>query len=94
MIEFTLFTRACYLSFIGAGRVCKAFPPPVPETARHGYYWLFYAPRLRWNGGRFSKNECVDITLQWLRWSLNFTVYQPKSRRIDDGTRRRRPDSQ
>jgi hypothetical protein len=81
VIEFVLFTRQCYLTLLGAGRVCRAFPPPVPETARHGYYWFLYLPRLRWNGGRFGSHECVSVTLQWLRWSLDFTAYQPNSAR-------------
>jgi len=80
MISFHILSRQCFIQLVVAGRICRGFPPPVPRYARFGFYWFFYVPRLCWNGGRFGRNECVDVTLQWLRWSLSFTAYQPTKR--------------
>lgn len=31
-----------------------------------GRSWGYWIPRFRWNGGYWAKDECVDISIQWL----------------------------
>lgn len=41
-----------------------------------GYYWWFWLPKLVSNGGSFKKKEVVDVSIQWLCFSVR-TLFIP-----------------
>ena len=49
----------------------------------YGFYWWFWKPRFNSNSGKFKRNECVDVSIQWLCFWFGF-VFWPQTRRSDD----------
>lgn len=35
------------------------------ERPRFGFYWWMWIPKIKHNGGRFSKNQTVDVSVMW-----------------------------
>ena len=45
------------------------------EYSRYGFYWWFWKPRYI-KCGKFESNERVDVTLQWLCFSIGL-IFRP-----------------
>lgn len=40
-----------------------------------GRNWFYFLPHIYCNGGKFWAHEVTDISLIWLFWVFNFTIY-------------------
>lgn len=58
------------------------------ENPKFGFYWWFWFPRFYSNRGKFTKNDCVDISLQWLCLSIGliFWPQRPMTTKPHKGT--------
>ncbi len=45
------------------------------ENPKYGFYWWFWKPRYVSNGGKFKREECVDVGLQWLCFSIGLIFW-------------------
>ena len=50
------------------------------ERPRYGFYWWFWVPKYSSNNGKFKRNECVDISLIWLCFSVGLIFWPKKDR--------------
>ncbi len=53
------------------------------EQPRFGFYWWFWLPRYQSNGGKFKRQEVVDVSIQWLCFSIGLIFWPCKA--IKDG---------
>ena len=60
-----------------AGRILKG--DTFDECARYGFYWWFWCPSFRSNGGNIKDREVLDINFHWLIFWLAVTSW-PKKR--------------
>ena len=44
------------------------------ERPRFGFYWWFWLPRIKWNGGKFGRDACVDFNVMWLCFWVGFVA--------------------
>jgi len=61
-----------------SGKYIKDYGQGKPKFGRN---WFFFLPRIRWNGGKFWKNEVVDVCFLWFifcfiitYWGDNFVI--------------------
>ena len=45
------------------------------QTPRFGRWWWFWVPTGHTNGGRFSRDEVVDVTFCWLCFAVSVTFW-------------------
>ncbi len=75
----------CYkVSFMGgcAGRVQPGDKNPDGSSAEGrnlGFYWWFWLPSFSHNNGRFSKQECVDLSVHWFAFYAHL-IFFPERR--------------
>lgn len=49
------------------------------ERPKFGFYWWFWKPTFQTNGGKFKKKQVVDISLQWLCFSMGLIFWPNNS---------------
>jgi len=50
------------------------------ENPKYGFYWWFWVPRYRSNGGKFTYDQVVDVSIQWLCFSVGL-IFWPNNNR-------------
>lgn len=64
-----------HLSFVRSGRVMDDDTFADEEGPRYGFYWWFWLPKVKYNGGKFSCQHCVDYGINWLCFHVGLTFY-------------------
>lgn len=49
--------------------------PDETITPKFGRNWFYWLPKIKYNNGKFWKNEVTDIGLIWLFWVLDITIF-------------------
>jgi len=81
MTKYTVTISKCM-----AARVCKNDLIEDFEDPKYGFYWWFWMPLIKDNGGRFKRGECVDVSIMWLCFSFGFIFWpwnKPKHKHED-----------
>jgi hypothetical protein len=63
------------VSGVRAGRIAPDDTMGDWERPRFGFYWWFWVPALKSNGGKFSRRECVDINFHIFCFSASVTFW-------------------
>lgn len=45
------------------------------ENPKYGFYWWFWKPKYISNEGKFKNQECVDVSLMWLCFSVGLIFW-------------------
>jgi hypothetical protein len=67
-------------------------PPEWCPDAKMGRTWWRWLPYVRWNGGRFTRDQVVAVTATWLCFWVSVTFSTVRSVREELADMRRRLD--
>lgn len=45
------------------------------EKPKFGFYWWFWKPTWKTNGGKFKREEVVDVSVMWLCFSIGLIFW-------------------
>lgn len=72
-------TKSIFICFVMSGSSKgNAFEQQELESThrpRFGRNWWFWVPAITSNSGKFGKDECTNVDIYWLCFSLGLTVF-------------------